>query len=124
MDAASWIVTALGLAAMAWVVWYFWLHEPPFVAAQAGAERLSSASQNFNETTPVMNMQTETLTIDGMTCGHCVNAVRAALEDLDGVEVEHIEIGAARVRCDPAQTDRAALDRAVEEAGYTVTAHA
>lgn len=29
MDAAAWIVTLLGLAAMAWVVWYFWLYEEP-----------------------------------------------------------------------------------------------
>jgi hypothetical protein len=25
MDLAAWIVTLAGLAAMAWVVWYFWL---------------------------------------------------------------------------------------------------
>ena len=28
MDLSAWIVTALGLLAMAWVVWYFWLSEP------------------------------------------------------------------------------------------------
>jgi copper chaperone len=29
MDTTAWIVTLLGLAAMVWVVWYFWLYEPP-----------------------------------------------------------------------------------------------
>lgn len=30
MDFAAWIVTAVGLLAMGWVVWYFWLYrEPP-----------------------------------------------------------------------------------------------
>ena len=29
MDLAAWIVTLVGLAAMAWVVWYFWLWTPP-----------------------------------------------------------------------------------------------
>jgi len=27
MDVTAWIVTAAGLAAMAWVVWYFFLYE-------------------------------------------------------------------------------------------------
>ncbi len=27
MDTASWIVTLAGIAAAAWVVWYFWLYE-------------------------------------------------------------------------------------------------
>jgi len=29
MDLTAWIVTLLGLLAMTWVVWYFWLHEAP-----------------------------------------------------------------------------------------------
>lgn len=29
MDTTSWIVTALGLLAMGWVVWYFWLYKEP-----------------------------------------------------------------------------------------------
>lgn len=27
MDLAAWIVTLLGIFAMGWVVWYFWLYE-------------------------------------------------------------------------------------------------
>lgn len=29
MDTTAWIVTVAGLAAMAWVVWYFWLYRDP-----------------------------------------------------------------------------------------------
>lgn len=29
MDLTAWIVTLAGLAAMAWVIWYFWLYDEP-----------------------------------------------------------------------------------------------
>ena len=35
-----------------------------------------------------------------MSCGHCVSAVREALEETGGVEVLDVEIGTARVRYD------------------------
>jgi copper chaperone CopZ len=67
-----------------------------------------------------MSLRTETLPIEGMTCGHCVRAVREALERLPGVEVEAVEIGRAVVRYDDAQTRRADLAARVAEAGYAV----
>ncbi len=67
-----------------------------------------------------MTMQTETLTIGGMSCGHCVRAVREALERVEGVEVENVEIGTARVRYDASKTPRARIAEAVEEEGYAV----
>ena len=65
-------------------------------------------------------MEQQTLHIDGMSCGHCVARVQKALARLDGVHVDQVEIGSARVTWDP---DRASLQRlreAVEEAGYEV----
>jgi len=63
--------------------------------------------------------------VTGMTCGHCVSAVRAALSDLDGitsVEVDltagatsHVHISATTA------IDDAAVSAAIEEAGYIVT---
>ncbi len=38
---------------------------------------------------------TETLQIEGMSCDHCVRAVRDALDRLDGVHVESVRIDAA-----------------------------
>ena len=67
-----------------------------------------------------MDRRLEHLTIDGMSCGHCVAAVRAALERLPGVEVQEVVIGHARISYDPATVDRAAIEAAVEGAGYGV----
>lgn len=65
-------------------------------------------------------MKTETLTIRGMSCGHCVHAVRQALADVQDVDVRAVEIGSATVAYDPERTPRSALVAAVEEEGYTV----
>lgn len=67
-----------------------------------------------------MNEKVETLTIEGMSCGHCVRAVREALEGVEGATVEHVEIGRATVRLDPERATRAELEAAVDEAGYDV----
>lgn len=62
-------------------------------------------------------MSTITLKIDGMHCGHCVNAVKAALEDVPGVAVKDVKIGTATVdTIEPAPMD--AIRGAVEDAGY------
>ena len=67
-------------------------------------------------------MQHATLHIDGMSCGHCLNAVNRALSAVPGVEVESVQIGRARVRYDEDTTSPAALEAAVSEAGYRATA--
>lgn len=59
------------------------------------------------------------LEIEGMGCGHCVNAVRTALEAIPDVEVEGVEIGSAAVRfVGTGAPDRAKVVAAVREAGY------
>jgi len=63
-------------------------------------------------------METLTLQIDGMTCGHCVKAVREALAELPGVEVQDVAIGSAIVTYDPGTTPRIELVEAVRDAGY------
>lgn len=62
-------------------------------------------------------MQSTTLKIDGMTCGHCVSAVTAALQKVPGVVSAEVSLdkGQAVVKGD---ADAAALVRAVEEEGY------
>ena len=67
-----------------------------------------------------MNTQTETLQIEGMSCGHCVKAVRESLEETDGVEVLDVEIGHARVRYDADRVTPQDLEEAIEEAGFEV----
>ena len=65
-------------------------------------------------------METVTLAITGMPCGHCVAAVRRALDEVPGVEVRDVRVGSAEVALDPAAAP-GLLDRAiaaVQDAGY------
>jgi copper chaperone len=61
------------------------------------------------------------LSIDGMSCDHCVNAVRGALARLPGVTVEHVEIGSASVLYDPTKISPDAIVDAVNDEGYTAS---
>jgi copper chaperone len=63
-------------------------------------------------------MERLTLNISGMSCGHCVARVTGALQGLDGVDVQNVQIGAATVAYDPARTTAGQIERAVEDAGY------
>ena len=62
--------------------------------------------------------ETFTLAIGGMSCNHCVRAVHNALAELEGAQVERVDVGAATVRYDPALTSPAAIAEAVRDAGY------
>jgi len=59
-----------------------------------------------------------TLRIDGMHCGSCIRRVSDALASTDGVRVEEVRLGAARLSApeDPALTARAIA--ALAKAGY------
>jgi copper chaperone CopZ len=63
-------------------------------------------------------MTTVSLAIDGMSCGHCVRAVRDALAELPGVTPERIDIGAATLTLDPVTTSVEQVLEAVRDAGY------
>ena len=69
-------------------------------------------------------MQTVTLGISGMTCSGCVRSVSRVLEALDGVANADISLERkdAVVDYDPGKLGVEQLKRAVEEAGYEVTA--
>ena len=59
-------------------------------------------------------MSTQTFSVAGMTCGHCVNAVTEEVSDVAGVT-------AVEVVTSESQIDAAAIRVAVEAAGYTVS---
>lgn len=63
-------------------------------------------------------MEKLTLEIDGMSCGHCVGAVRRALEGIDGVQVESVRVGEAEVQYDPRTVSTEAIASAIAEEGY------
>lgn len=66
-------------------------------------------------------MTDTTYTVTGMTCDHCVRAVTAEVSMLPGVTDVEVDLttGRVRVRSDHALDD-AAVEAAVEEAGYEV----
>lgn len=66
-------------------------------------------------------METRELSIAGMSCGHCIAAVRTALTELPGVEVESVAIGKAVVNVEPGAITDGALIDAVQDAGYSAT---
>lgn len=59
----------------------------------------------------------------GMHCGGCRTSIELALRDVPGVTQFHVDLDrqTAAVVFDPAQTDVNALQRAVEDAGFTPT---
>ena len=59
------------------------------------------------------------LTIEGMTCEHCVRAVEGRLRKTAGVEVQRVTVGAADVRYDPSRTNLDAITEAIADEGYT-----
>ena len=61
------------------------------------------------------------LEVAGMSCGHCVGAVREALASVPGVKVEDVHIGSASVSYDESRTTVGDLVDAVADAGYEAT---
>ncbi len=67
-------------------------------------------------------MSTETYTVTGMTCGHCVASVTEEVSELPGVSDVSVDLESGRltVTAEPA-VDAAQVRAAVEEAGYALT---
>jgi copper chaperone CopZ len=58
------------------------------------------------------------ITINGMSCGHCVRQVDGALRRLTGVEVQAVQVGEASVLYDPSSISRKEIAQAVQALGY------
>ncbi len=64
-----------------------------------------------------------TLTIEDMSCQHCVMRVKTALEQLDGVEKVDVDLENKSADVQLKQDiDESTLTSAVQETGYTVSA--
>jgi copper chaperone CopZ len=66
-------------------------------------------------------MTSQTFTVTGMTCGHCAASVTEEISEIAGVESVDVvvETGAVTVTS-TAALDPAAVQAAVEEAGYAL----
>ena len=70
--------------------------------------------------TEAMN-QTTTVTVTGMTCGHCVQSVSEEVGQVSGVANVAVELATGQVTITSAgPVDLAAVRDAVEEAGYAM----
>ncbi|OEG00150.1 hypothetical protein BHF71_05980 [Vulcanibacillus modesticaldus] len=63
-----------------------------------------------------------TLTVEGMTCGHCKSSIEKALSELDGVKSAVVDIEAKKVDVsyDSGKVTVDAIKAAIEDAGYSV----
>ena len=62
-------------------------------------------------------MTTKKLNIEGMSCQHCVHAVKSELSKLD-INIKDVQIGSAEVEYDKQKVKENDLKDAVENAGY------
>ena len=63
-----------------------------------------------------------TLKIEGMMCQHCVNHVTKALQAVNGAENVSVDLEKGVATLDAVRDMAPRLKKAVEDAGYTVTA--
>jgi copper chaperone len=70
---------------------------------------------------------TTTVSVSGMTCGHCVSAVSEELEALAGVEAVDVELNAGGISTvtitSSDELSPSEIGEAVAEAGYLVVAN-
>lgn len=67
-------------------------------------------------------MNQVTLTVKGMSCGHCVQAVETSVGKLNGVEAVkvHLEEGKVDVNFDPNTVSLQQIEDTIEDQGYDV----
>ena len=63
-------------------------------------------------------LKNETINIQGMTCNHCVMAVRRELAKIETLEVDDVQIGFTVVDYDESAISRADIDSAIQAAGF------
>lgn len=69
----------------------------------------------------IMSTFTSTYTVQGMTCGHCVNSVSEELKKIDGVSNVDIDLASGKVEISSEnKIEQSLIEDAVSEAGYEV----
>ncbi|SFE02680.1 copper chaperone [Paenibacillus catalpae] len=65
-------------------------------------------------------MQTITLKVEGMSCGHCVNSVEGAVKQIGASGKVDLTAGSVTVQFDESKVSLDAIKEAIEEQGYDV----
>jgi copper chaperone len=63
-------------------------------------------------------MANAAFSISGMSCGHCLNRVNNALQKVDGITAQQVQIGSARVEFDPEKVTAEKIADAISKSGY------
>lgn len=64
-------------------------------------------------------MNTVTVTVTGMSCGHCATSVREEVSGIPGVTAVDVDLASGKLVIDTAhEVEADAIKSAVEEAGY------
>jgi copper chaperone len=67
-------------------------------------------------------MKSSDLTIQGMSCQHCVAAVKKELLNIPLLTLEDVQVGKASVTYDETKVDESTLRTAIANAGYILIA--
>ncbi|SEP15719.1 copper ion binding protein [Paenibacillus sp. OV219] len=65
-------------------------------------------------------MQTTTLKVEGMSCGHCVNSVEGAVTKLGATGKVDLTTGTVTIEFDNSKITLDVIKEAIEEQGYEV----
>jgi len=65
-------------------------------------------------------VKNEIIKIEGMSCGHCVMAVKKELSKLP-IKIKDVSIGSAEVEYDSSKVNSDEIYKAIKDAGYSVT---
>ena len=60
------------------------------------------------------------IAIEGMSCQHCVMAVKKALGGVPGILESNVQVGSASVKYDDTKIKKEDIETKIENAGYTV----
>jgi copper chaperone len=67
-------------------------------------------------------MKSHELTIEGMSCNHCVMHVKKELSKVEGLVIEDVQIGKARVQYEETSVSPQRVAQAIDDAGYKLLA--
>lgn len=65
-------------------------------------------------------MPAQTYVVSGMSCTHCIRAVRNALDSVEGIEVQAVGLGTVTVDTPHGAALTGDITAAIENAGYRV----
>jgi copper chaperone len=123
------VVTVLvTVAAITWTGVVVMVPATAGAPVRCGSRYLRSGSRTTSETsrfqyktiiTEVTVAET-TIAIEGMSCQHCVMAVKKALGSVPGILESDIQVGTAMVKYDESKIKKEAIESTIEKAGYKV----